>query len=333
MPLVEGNNNVYDSELNRELSEYFTIDDGQIYDRSGFPWTIWRLDAIEAWWMFFEETIGLPMGRKLANAACDEEEFLTMTGELLKKGLFKERKMRNSIVKRWRLHGWGQPIFTPYGAEDSLYVPISAGILQADIERIKSKRYRMRWEEKGSGSFRMILDHSDLPVQPSKQALENRIPKNGDFSFEIESGWKIDGQRSCLLPLGLFTRLVKFSEGIICAIDADERNSWIGLSEGALAMAISSKKLFIAGEEVFLAIDSEGWLESANELLRKRGIGAISKLSIIDEHGGISVEFKERPSPFEIGLIAGAWTRCEGRPVKVNWTENVAVYSSRHNLA
>jgi len=38
----------------------------------------------------------------------------------------------------------------------------------------------------------------------------------------------------------------------------------------------------------------------------------------IDSNGGVSMKFTEFPLPaITTGFIAGAWVRCEGRPVKV----------------
>jgi hypothetical protein len=38
----------------------------------------------------------------------------------------------------------------------------------------------------------------------------------------------------------------------------------------------------------------------------------------LDNNGGIELFFKEVPIPsITVGFLAGAWTRCEGRPVKV----------------
>ncbi|MDP6869792.1 MAG: hypothetical protein QGI21_03350 [Candidatus Poseidoniaceae archaeon] len=333
MPLVDSEKNLLDSELNHQLGQKFSTYKGLILDKSGFQWTLWRLDALEAWWRFFEETIDTPMGRKLANAACDEEEFLISSGELLERGFFKKKKMQKLIMKRWKLHGWGLPFFSNCGADDTIYTPIAAGILQANMENIESTRYRMLWEEKGPGSFILDLENSNLPIQPPKPVAENILDTGDEFTMDIEKGWRIDGQRYCLLPLGLFTRLESFCVGFHCSIDDDERKSWSGLDEGALAISIAMKRLYIAGEEIFLAIDREGWIDSANNLLSVRGMGHVQDVTLIDGNGGVGIDFFETPSPFVVGLLAGAWTRCEGRPVRVDFEGKTIKLFSRHELA
>ena len=50
----------------------------------------------------------------------------------------------------------------------------------------------------------------------------------------------------------------------MCRVNAnisdDERNSWPEISDGFLASALAAKRLFIAGEEIFLAADAVGGL-------------------------------------------------------------------------
>ena len=70
----------------------FTYRDGLILDKQGHCWYRWRSDGLEAWWRIFEEIIDAPMGRKLANAACDEEEGLLNSGELDITGFFRKKK-------------------------------------------------------------------------------------------------------------------------------------------------------------------------------------------------------------------------------------------------
>ena len=45
----------------------------------------------------FEEIIDAPMGRKLANAACDEEELLLNSGVLDHTGFFRKKKITQAL--------------------------------------------------------------------------------------------------------------------------------------------------------------------------------------------------------------------------------------------
>jgi hypothetical protein len=136
----------------------------------------------------------------------------------------------------------------------------------------------------------------------------------------------------------MFARIEESCAGLVATISADERASWPELSEGSLSMAIASYRLFIAGEELFMAIDSDGWLDSVNAVFGSKGLGTPRKVESIDSHGGVRLEYTSIPLPsITLGVLAAAWTRCEGRPVKVELSQNstsiIIELSSRHKLA
>ena len=97
------------------------------------------------------------MGRKLANSACDEEEGLLNSGSLDFTGLFRKEKIQSGfgipMVVTWlgQAKTSSPQVFTSTGL-----TPLFAGIFQADLERINSKRYRMRWEEKSAENCVLI---------------------------------------------------------------------------------------------------------------------------------------------------------------------------------
>ena len=94
--------------------------------------------------------------------------------------------------------------------------------------------------------------------------------------------------------------------------------SWPVISDGFLSVAIACKNLYIAGEEIFLASDAEGWMESCNAYFAPWDFRRQLSVRSIDDNGGIELIFKQLPIPsITVGFLAGAWTRCEGRPVKV----------------
>ena len=93
MPLIDESDSLLDASLILSLRENFSYRDGLILDEQGQCWYRWRSDGLEAWWRMFEEIIDAPMGRKLANAACDEEEALLNSGALDFTGLFKRKKI------------------------------------------------------------------------------------------------------------------------------------------------------------------------------------------------------------------------------------------------
>lgn len=317
MPLIDEAENLHDRELMANLESNFTVRNGLIIDNHGNSWYRWRADGLESWWRMFEEVIDAPMGRRLANAACDEEEWLLNSGVLDFTGLFKKKKITNALIERWNLHGWGVPVLKPPSFDSTGLTPVFAGILQANVERIYSKRYRMRWEEKSAETCVLSLDDSNYPITASKSTGVEYTPGK-PYQIEVEKGWRIDGLSHFLLPVGLFKRLQESCAGLVANIGEDERQSWPELGDGFLALAIAAKNLFIAGEEIFLAADVDGWIESCNAFFAPLGISTPISAKELDSHGGIEFKFSEIPVlALTAGYLAGAWVRCEGRPVKV----------------
>ena len=317
MPLIDESESILDAELILALRDNFTYRDGLIIDKLGHCWYRWRSDGLDAWWRIFEEIIDAPMGRKLANSACDEEEGLLNSGSLDFTGLFRRKKATQALEYRWWLHGWGKPNIKPPNFTSTGLTPLFAGIFQADFERINSKRYRMRWEEKSSENCVLTLDESDLPVVASKP--RGKTFSDGDsYNIKVESSWKIDGLKHHLLPVGIFMRLQESCAGLTANISEDERNSWPAISDGFLAFALAAKRLFIAGEEIFLAADANGWLDSCKSFFGPMGMSYPISSTELDSNGGIELKFTEIPLlSLTAGFLAGAWVRCEGRPVKV----------------
>lgn len=317
MPLIDEAETLHDIQLMSHIMYNFTTREGLIIDKFGNSWFRWRADGLDSWWRLFEETIDSPMGRKLANSACDEEEWLLNNDELDHSGFFRKKKALKSLILRWKINGWGTPTLNPPSFRSMGLNPIFAGILQADIERINSQRYRMRWEEKSSESCVLQLDKSDYPITPSNQSVE--IFETGEpYTIEVEEGWRIDGLSHYLLPTGLFKRLQDSCAGLSANIGEDERASWPDEDDGFLSIAIASKNLFIAGEEIFLAADADGWMQSCDAFFSPMGFSKPQSVTSIDSNGGIELVFSQVAVPaITLGMLAGAWVRSEGRPVKV----------------
>ena len=337
MPLIDEAETLLDVQLMSHLVNNFTTRNGLIIDKYGNSWFRWRADGLDSWWRMFEETIDSPMGRKLANSACDEEEWLLNSGLLDHTGFFRKKKALNSLTHRWKINGWGTPTLNPPSFRSVGLNPIFAGILQADIERINSQRYRMRWEEKSSESCVLQLDKSDYPITASKQSVES-FETGEPYLIEVEEDWRIDGLSHHLLPSGLFNRLQDSCAGLNANISEDERGSWPDESDGFLSMAIASKNLFIAGEEIFLAADANGWMQSCDAFFSPMGFSKPQSVKSIDSNGGIELIYSQVPVPaITLGMLAGAWIRSEGRPVKVGLSRDenslIITLQSRYELS
>ena len=330
MPLIDEESNLFDIDLMSNVASIFSKRDGLIIDNKGNPWYLWRADGLESWWRFFEDIIDAPMGRKLANSACDEEENLLEDVELNFTGLFRKKKTKAALTSRWNLHGWGNPYLDPPSFDTTGLTPVFAGLMQADIEKINSARYRMLWEEKSAETTLLTLDKTSIPLTKANSVVA--LQEVGEpLVLELEKGWRIDGLSHFLLPIGMFKRLENSCSGIIANIGDDERNSWPYFGDGFLSLAIACKRLFVAGEELFLAADVDGWVDSCKSYFGFKGFSSPISGKALDTPGGIELQFNTIPClAMTVGYLAGAWVRCEGRPVKVSVTrdDNCLLYTS-----
>ena len=337
MPLIDEESNLFDIDLMSNVASIFSKRDGLIIDNKGNPWYLWRADGLESWWRFFEDIIDAPMGRKLANSACDEEENLLEDVELNFTGLFRKKKTKAALTSRWNLHGWGNPYLDPPSFDTTGLTPVFAGLMQADIEKINSARYRMLWEEKSAETTLLTLDKTSIPLTKANSVVA--LQEVGEpLVLELEKGWRIDGLSHFLLPIGMFKRLENSCSGIIANIGDDERNSWPDFGDGFLSLAIACKRLFVAGEELFLAADVDGWVDSCKSYFGFKGFSSPISGKALDTPGGIELQFNTIPClAMTVGYLAGAWVRCEGRPVKVSVTrdDNIDIIrlESRHEIS
>ena len=195
----------------------------------------------------------------------------------------------------------------------------------------------MLWEEKSPLTTVLTLETTSIPLTEANPVLPLH-PKGDPLLIELETGWRIDGLGHFMLPIGLFKRLELSCSGLIADITEDERNSWPDFGDGFLSLAIACKRLFIAGEELFLAADIDGWIDSCKSFFGFRGLSSPISGKSLNSPGGIELKFKRVPClAMTVGYLAGAWVRCEGRPVKVsvNRSDNFDVIrlESRHEIS
>jgi len=337
MPLIDEDESQLDISLIKSVSESFSYENGVISDKFGNSWLLWRKDEIESWWRIFEETLNQPLGRKLANSACDVEESLLLLENSETGPFFKTKKLQTNIKQRWKNNGWGNPDFSNDSIKSSGLSSLFSGFYQASTEWINKKRFKVTWQDVTSELIVLDIVESSLnisPIEPDDKIFKSNLK----LVLDLESEWKIDGQRYHLLPSRLFRRLRDSCKGIDSDINQDERFGWPDFDDISLAMAMASRKNFILGEELFLAADEEGWISNFNQIFSKKGYGQAKSVSYVDNHGGVKILVQNCVSiPLLTGYLSAAWTRCEGRPAKISVTSkglfNEFVISSKQKIA
>ena len=98
----------------------------------------------ESWWIHFEKIIGVPMGRKLVNAATDEEEFHIMNNNLFECGslLQKISSEKGIIAARWLQYGWGELQIDDEQILTPTIAPFTVGVALAAIEYCRGSRFK-----------------------------------------------------------------------------------------------------------------------------------------------------------------------------------------------
>ena len=318
MPLIDEDNRIIDHNLIDLVKSKFSLSEGLISCTNGKTYLLWRKDEIESWWRFFEETMDSPLGRKLSNSSCDEEEMLLEIENFTPPGFLKQKKKINYLLERWRVFGWGIPDFKSKSIHKSGLSPIFSGLYQAGLEWLDETRYKLTWQDTSADRITLNVEKTNLQIA-KPNVDKNEIAFKNPLNLEIENEWRIDGQRYHLLSTGIFDRLKVSCLGLTANISEDDRTGWPRLDDVSLAMAIASRRNFISGEEIFLAADEEGWISSIIANFSRKGFGEPIKVEYIDENGGIEITFDEtRNLPLLIGLLSAAWSRCEGRPARVD---------------
>jgi len=317
MPLIDEDNRIIDHQLVDLVKSNFSFSKGLISCKNGKSYLLWRKDEIESWWRFFEETMDSSLGRKLANSSCDEEELLLGIEDFTPAGLFKRSKKIHYLLNRWQKFGWGSPDFKTMSINQSGLSPLFSGLFQASLEWLEQNRYKLTWQDSSADRINLNVEKTNFQIAKPENNLTN-IEFRDPLELDIENEWRIDGQRYHLLSSGIFDRLRTSCLGFTANISEDERSGWPSIDDVSLSMAIASRKNFISGEEIFLAADEDGWVSSICAIFSNKGYGEPIKAEYIDKNGGVEIMFSETTnSPLLLGLLSAAWSRCEGRPAKV----------------
>jgi hypothetical protein len=287
------------------------------------------------------------MGRRLANSAVEEESWLLANSDLVNiAGFFQKRKRNKFLVERWRNRGWGRPDFKNHIIQERLLTCLSAGFFHGALESVEESHFKVRWEDRGPTMCQLSFDPVDrglMKTQPPPLLFGEMEVPNSDESLvlDIESDFQIEGKRHCLLPAGLFARLLESTAGLQTVVDKhtwDLDNLNFKFKDGFIAMAEAMKKLFLSLEQHILILEPSDWIDICHNICSNRGFGIPVDVESLDKHGGVSLNFEILPfAPLTVGLLAAAWQRAEGRPVKVKVSKQSGSFavnlSSFHKIA
>lgn len=309
----------------------------------------WRVvsNSFEIWFQGIEQRTGQSLGRRLAHAAAESEEFLLSIGSVLTKPKGRIPSNWLDVHKDWSSRGLGKIQLLEDEDEIRLIVnnhpngPICAGSLVANWECGTGQRHRFRWSESVGQGLVVDLTLEDVKIPKSQKSnliwndfsSSTNLTEEGHDTFAdlefLNSGfWTIMGRRSLFIHRDL---LLKFEEYCLPYLDRIHEGrsdySWNGLDDNRAlwwtAMADSIREIFFsAGYHIFVS-KTEDWLRIARRHLSQDGLGKISSVASIDNAGGIEFSIENTLHPALLsGTLLGCWERAYGRRGRVILNQN-----------
>lgn len=317
--------------------EFAIHGDGSLRNSYGQCFFVWKVVDFQRWWLSFEAHAGIPLGRKLMNAATDEEEYQLNQCSLLETGWFmKKRRIHSALFNRWQNMGWGQYVMNSDTVFSHLLAPVVSGFALAANEGSTFQRKKIQWRQISNVQIQLetnddVRSISLAPPPPQfpwdSDASASAIQRSVELDFQlVEYGWTSSGERSFFLPSGLFQRLFKSvqMQGLVLRPDIVDKWEFKGIpgpesTTPLILTALAVDEMISLSERPIYIQDLGSWEQLVNAYLKPFGYGSFINSSSLDEQGG--VEFLLQPSPilpFTIGFLVAFWQRGIGRKARVS---------------
>ena len=351
VPLVEDTMDESTPWLVAELKNRFrATDTGMIEDgnaNANFTWCV-QISAFERWFSELEAVLDQTLGRRIAHAAAESEEWHWIQQSELPRPWFNRRSKRiTTINEDWKLRGLGH--FTALECSDTdstllvtnrAHTSLAAGMANAVWERIEEKRYRFQWSDRGAREtvVQSSLDERAIPKQGAAACIWTDVEGNGSDSprlydlarWENDGLWTVEGNRTVMLHRDLFIRFESLLSPYITQTErsSDSRTEWVGIDELDRlvtwdAMAEAARKQFLASGELVLIASAEHWQNMSLRHLALQGLGYVSKAELIDTNGGVNLHISSLFHPaIVVGRLLGCWERAEGRSARAKWSSD-----------
>ncbi|MBN17100.1 MAG: hypothetical protein CMB37_02935 [Euryarchaeota archaeon] len=366
MPLIEDTMDESTPWLVSALRERFqATETGMIIDANtdgNFTWCV-QISAFERWFAELESLLDQTLGRRIAHAAAESEEWHWMQQGELPTPWFKRRAKRvDTVNEDWKLRGLGHFTVLESSEKDSTllvtnrpHTSLAAGMANAVWECIEENRYRFQWSDRGAKEtvIQASLDNRTIPNQVPVEYNWNDVDGNTDdlsrmydlARWESDGFWTVEGNRTVMLHRDLFIRFEALLSPYISQTErtSDSRTEWCGIDELDRlvtwdAMADASRQQFLASGELILIADPEHWESMSLRHLALQGLGRIVKAESIDANGGVNLHLSAAFHPaIVVGRLLGCWERAEGRSAKAKWTSDTTGHhiqiTSRREIA
>ncbi len=349
MPLIDDPMDESTPWLIEKLHEvYSSSDNGLILDKCIESMPVWcvQLSAFERWFSELEGITDQTLGRRLAYASAESEEWRwNLAPPLPKSWLGQQKKRIAAINLDWSLRGLGQfammessPDTGTLLVANRAHTALAAGMGNAVWECIQEQRFRFQWSDRGAGEtvVQSTLDTRQIPTPTIAHYPWTDVTGNivGDERLydrarhEADGLWTVEGNRTVILPRDLLLRFETLALPYLASTirSTDSRTHWSDITEPEKivfwdAMAEASRLQFLASGELVLIASAEHWLSVSKRHLALQGLGCVTKAKQIDAHGGVELHIPAALHPaIVVGRLIGCWERAEGRPAKASWS-------------
>lgn len=354
-------NDAHDSTASTKIStsiqEGFTcLSDGSIRDSSKHLFTVWRVMDFHRWWLAFESHAGVPLGRKLLNAATDHEEFFLNESSLFDIGWLMKKKRVNSLLnQRWMKMGWGQLLVSKQTIFSHLVAPVCSGFALATLEVLQSQRLKVQWRQVSNVQIQLDTDADLRSISSSPQppnfdwdSIPSGTQPRQEHSLTLdlqanEHGWSHSGEQCFILPVGVLRRLFESVNMQGIQLPPDVFDYW-ELPEGfnsthtvsLILASLAMDDMVSQSERPIYIQDLNSWSQLIEAYLKPFGFGSVESIQALDGQGGVEFELLPSPLlPLTIGLLVAFWQRGIGRKAKVkmmskndNWSFQITSFLS-----
>lgn len=351
MPLVDDSMDESTPWLVAQLQQRFVptttglIGDQQV---SGAPVWCTTLPAFERWFSEIESELDQTLGRRLAHAAAESEEWILAQLPPMPSSWFGQQKKRISIVNSdWSLRGLGQLAMLESSASNATllvanrsHTALASGMGNAAWEGIQEKRFRFQWSDRGAGETVVELSGDPRTIPKPSDTVLLWLDVKGEATqseclydrarHEADGVWTVEGNRAMILHRDLLLRFETLSLPYLASTprSSDARTEWNGITGSDQivlwdAMAEAARKQFLASGELVLIASPEHWVSVSKRHLALQGLGTVSNSTEIDSNGGVELLIPSTIHPaILVGRLIGCWERAEGRAARATWSND-----------
>ena len=303
-------------------------------------------NVFETWFLGLEQRLGQSLGRRLAHAALEHQEYFLNNSSATSPS---NRDLKSWSYNRldWQTRGLGGYSKLDDEEEVRLLIehpasaPICSGLLTSAWEKATRKRHRFVWSQSSKEGLILTLnlDHKELPnpfqqipVWPNSDndSVNNDLTEESWEDLRVESLgiWSIMNERKMIVHRDLILRFEEFCLPYITSIESGRQDIEWPLEDSQrrlwwTAAADSMRESHFDSGLHILVSRPEDWIGIGRRHLSMNGLGSVQSAEAFDSHGGIKISLENTFHPaLSGGVLLACWERAHGRRGKLKCSFN-----------